>query len=39
MSLGIQVEAAFRVWQVRWHHRRLRRRALEHRSASIAPRK
>src|SRR4030042_2984702 len=26
MSLGIQVEAAFRVWQVWWHHRELRRR-------------
>jgi dolichol-phosphate mannosyltransferase len=25
MSLGIQVEAAFRVWQVWWHHRELRR--------------
>ncbi len=26
MSLGIQIEAAFRVWQVRWLHRALRRR-------------
>jgi dolichol-phosphate mannosyltransferase len=25
MSLSIQAEAAFRVWQVRWHHRELRR--------------
>jgi dolichol-phosphate mannosyltransferase len=25
MSLGIQAEAAFRIWQVWWHHRRLRR--------------
>jgi dolichol-phosphate mannosyltransferase len=25
MSIGIQAEAAFRVWQVRWHHRELRR--------------
>ena len=24
MSLGIQLEAAYRVWQVRWHHRALR---------------
>ena len=33
MSLGIQAEAAFRVWQVWWHHRELRRRG---RSARIA---
>lgn len=26
MSFGIQTEAAFRVWQVWWHHRHLRRR-------------
>lgn len=26
MSIGIQAEAAFRVWQVWWHHRDLRRR-------------
>lgn len=26
MSFGIQAEAAFRVWQVAWHHRHLRRR-------------
>jgi dolichol-phosphate mannosyltransferase len=25
MSVGIQAEAALRVWQVRWHHRELRR--------------
>lgn len=25
MSIGIQAEAALRVWQVRWHHRELRR--------------
>jgi len=28
MSLGIQAEAAFRVWQVWWHHRDLRRRGV-----------
>jgi len=32
MSIGIQAEAAFRVWQVWWHHRDLRRRGRRARS-------
>jgi dolichol-phosphate mannosyltransferase len=36
MSLQIQAEAALRVWQVRWHHRELRRRGRSARLSQVA---